>query len=308
MKTANKVVEQARAWLGRKESDGSHKEIVDVYNSHKPLARGYQLKYTDDWCSAFVSAVAIKLGYTDIIPTEVGCEKHIQLFKALGSWDENDNRVPKPGDIIFYDWQDSGVGDNTGFADHVGIVEKVEGNTITVIEGNYGNSVKRRSISVNGRYIRGFGVPKYDALIEPVYTAPSPAQPPSTPKTIKEVQSYLNAKLGVGLAVDGSYGPLTRKALIKYWQKTVGGLDVDGSFGPLSKAAASRNNISKGSKGELVRIMQMALICKTHNLNPYGADGSFGPATEKELKAYQAHRGLGADGICGSKTWTNLFS
>ena len=69
--------------------------------------------------------------------------------------------MPPPGDYIFYDWQDNGVGDNTGAADHVGIVEKVAGNTITVIEGNYSNSVKRRTLAVNGRYIRGYGVPKY---------------------------------------------------------------------------------------------------------------------------------------------------
>ena len=113
-KYASKVVTQAQAWLGRKESDGSHKEIIDVYNSHKPLARGYAVKYTDAWCSTFVSAVAVKLGYTDIIPTECGCEKHIQLFKNIGAWIEDENRVPNAGDIIFYDWEDNGVGDNRG--------------------------------------------------------------------------------------------------------------------------------------------------------------------------------------------------
>lgn len=161
-KYASKVVGQAQAWLGKKESDGSHKEIIDVYNSHKPLARGYKVKYTDAWCSTFVSAVAIKLGYTDIIPTECGCEKHIQLFKNIGAWEENENRTPKVGDIIFYDWDDNGSGDNRGNSDHVGIVEKVEGTTITVIEGNINNSVERRTLKVNGRYIRGYGVPKYD--------------------------------------------------------------------------------------------------------------------------------------------------
>lgn len=155
------VVRIAQGWLGCKESNGSHKKIIDLYNSHKPLARGYPVKYTDAWCSTFASAVAIKAGLTDIIPTECGCGKHIELFKALGSWEENDAHVPKPGDYIFYDWQDNGVGDNTGAADHVGIVEKVSGQTITVIEGNMSNAVGRRTLKVNGRYIRGYGVPKY---------------------------------------------------------------------------------------------------------------------------------------------------
>lgn len=161
-KYASKVVEQAKAWLGYNEYNGTHKQIIDVYNSHKPLACGYPVKYTDAWCATFVSAVAIKLGYTDVIPTECSCPRMIELFRRLGEWDENDARTPNPGDIIFYDWDDSGKGDNVGSSDHVGIVEKVSGTTITVIEGNYSNSVKRRTLSVNGKYIRGYGVPKYD--------------------------------------------------------------------------------------------------------------------------------------------------
>ena len=158
------VVAIAVGFIGCKESDGSHKKIIDIYNSHKPLARGYAVKYTDAWCSTFASAVAIKAGLTDIIPTECGCEKHIALFKALGRWQEHDAYVPSPGDYIFYDWQDGtnyATTDNTGAADHVGIVEKVSGQTITVIEGNYSNAVKRRTLAVNGRYIRGYGIPKY---------------------------------------------------------------------------------------------------------------------------------------------------
>lgn len=160
---ASKVVAQAQAWLGCKESNGTHKPIIDLYNSHKPLARGYKVKYTDEWCATFVSAVAIKLGYTSIIPTECGCEKMIELFKKLNCWNEAESITPKAGYIIFYDWQDSGVGDNKGRSDHVGIVEKVANGTITVIEGNYNEAVKRRTIKVNGKYIRGYGVPKYDA-------------------------------------------------------------------------------------------------------------------------------------------------
>lgn len=85
----------------------------------------------------------------------------IELFQKLGAWNENDAYVPKPGDVIFYDWQDSGSGDNTGWPDHVGIVEAVSGSTITVIEGNKSDSVSRRTLQVGGKYIRGYGVPKY---------------------------------------------------------------------------------------------------------------------------------------------------
>lgn len=168
-KYASKVVAQAQSWLGKNEGDGSHKAIIDKYNSHKPLARGYKVTYKDHWCAAFVSAVAIELGYTDIIPTECGCPKMIELFKKAGIWVEDDSRKPNPGDIIFYDWEDSGKGDNKGAPNHVGIVEKVSNDVITVIEGNHDGTdadridgVERRTIAVNGKYIRGYGVPKYD--------------------------------------------------------------------------------------------------------------------------------------------------
>lgn len=156
-----KIVDTAVAWLGCKESDGSHKKIIDVYNAHKPLARGYKVKYTDAWCSTYASAVAIKADMTDIIPTECGCEKHINLFKNMGAWQENDAYTPKPGDYVFYDWDDSGSGNDTGSADHVGIVTKVSGSTFTVIEGNKSNAVGYRTMKVNGKYIRGFGTPDY---------------------------------------------------------------------------------------------------------------------------------------------------
>lgn len=167
------VVDAAESWVGCKESDGSHKPIIDLYNSHKPLARGYPVKYTDQWCSTFASAAAIKAGLTQIIPTECGCEEHIKRFQAIGAWVEDDAYVPQPGDYIFYDWQDKGQGDNTGRADHVGIVVECDGKTITVIEGNKNNAVGYRKIPVNGQYIRGFGVPDYASLADkPVQKEP----------------------------------------------------------------------------------------------------------------------------------------
>lgn len=157
MATVNELLNQARAWIGKKESNGSHKEIIDIYNGHKPLARGYKVKYTDSWCATFISALAIKCNCTDIIPTEASCGKMIELFKNIGCWQEDGNVTPNPGDIIFYDWDKK-----DGWPEHVGIVESVSGNQITVIEGNKSDAVARRTIAVGNASIRGYGVPKYN--------------------------------------------------------------------------------------------------------------------------------------------------
>ena len=159
--TVSKIIKLAQSWVGKNEKDGSHKEIIDIYNSHKPLARSYKVKYTDEWCSTTISALAVKLGATDIIPTECSCEKQIELFKKLGCFVENESVTPESGWIIYYDWNDNGTGDNKGWSDHVGIVENVSNGTITVIEGNMSEAVGRRTIKVNAKYIRGYAVPKY---------------------------------------------------------------------------------------------------------------------------------------------------
>ena len=76
----SKVVEIAKGWLGCKESDGSHKKIIDTYNACNPLPRSYAVKYTDAWCATFASAVGIKAGLTDIIPRAVSYT-HLDVYK-----------------------------------------------------------------------------------------------------------------------------------------------------------------------------------------------------------------------------------
>ena len=234
-----KIVDKAVSYLGAAEGSAKHKEIVDIYNSHKPLARGYALKYTDAWCSGFASAMAIACGMTDIIPTEVGCGKHIDLFRQKGRWQENDAYVPKAGDFMFYDWDDSGNGDNIGGADHVGIVTKVEGNTITVIEGNKGTPgvVGYRTMAVNGKFIRGYGIPDYASKATKEETADvlTFAMPilknGSKGGKVKALQALLKG-YGYGLGVwgvDGDFGAATDKAVKEYQKKN--GLVVDGIVG-----------------------------------------------------------------------------
>lgn len=157
----DKVVAIMQGFIGCKESNGSHKKILDIYNSHRPLPRGVKMLPTYAWCAATVSAAFIKAGLTDIGFVECSCSRMIQLYKAKGRWKEADSYVPSPGDLMMYDWGDSGSGDCTGAPEHVGMVISVSGKTIRVLEGNNNDAVAYRNMSVNGKYIRGYCLPDY---------------------------------------------------------------------------------------------------------------------------------------------------
>lgn len=155
-------VAAAEKWLGSDEGSENHASILAIYNGHEPLAQGYPVQPEDNWCAAFVSAVAIQCGMTDIIPTECGCQRQIGLWQELGCWVEDDGYTPLPGDIIYYSNSDRGLtGDCTGWSDHVGIVVGTRGRLIKVIEGNYGDTVGYHYTTVNAPKIRGYATPKY---------------------------------------------------------------------------------------------------------------------------------------------------
>lgn len=156
------VVSAAEEWLGTLEGFANHEQIVQIYNSHEPLAQGYEMTVDDNWCAAFGSVIAIQTENTDIIPTECGCQRQIGLWQELGRWEENDNYIPLPGDYIYYAWDEGwDLGDCTGWADHVGIVVGTAWPFIKVIEGNYADQVAYRTIFVGNYQIRGYGLPDY---------------------------------------------------------------------------------------------------------------------------------------------------
>lgn len=163
MAKASALTKQAKAWLGIQEGSKEHQELIDLYNSFLPVPRGYKMTIKDSWCAMFASCLAIKCKATDIIPVECSCQKFIELAKKAGIWVENESITPEEGYFILYDWDDSGSGDNKGRADHIGYIAKVsKGGVLTVIEGNYKDSVKIRTIKANAKYIRGYVTPKYE--------------------------------------------------------------------------------------------------------------------------------------------------
>ena len=270
------VVAQAKEWLGRHEADGSHREIIDLYNRYRKPG-DYKMTYTDPWCAAYVSAVGMAVSVAnalpgkpyELIPSSAACDPMIAQYKAAGRWVEDDGYLPSPGDIIFYDWQDSGAGDNTGSTDHVGIVANVSGGEILVIEGNTSDAVGYRRITVNGRFIRGFGLPDYAK-----YAAEAPGQ----------------GEIIVPDDGEDENVPTT----------PVTGTNVGGKITGLPM-------LKRGMVGETVRAAQFLLNGRGASCGRYGADGDFGPATEAATLAFQRRNGLEADGVIGPATWAKLL-
>lgn len=163
--TAKDVLAVMESWVGKSRAKGTHKDIIDLYNSHTPRARGYKVTYKDAYCDTTVSAVFIKLGAVDLIGgTECGVEKHIDIFKKKGIWNENGSITPEPGDIVCFNWDD-GTQPNDGYADHIGFVYAVDKSkgTMTFVEGNMNGGVVgyRYNVPIGWGYIRGYAKPKY---------------------------------------------------------------------------------------------------------------------------------------------------
>ena len=136
--------------------DVDKEKIVDIYNSTNEHRRDYTVKYSDDWCAAFVSAVLIKAGYTNysnILDPSVSGMK--DGFEENSMYEEaTSSTKPTPGSVIF-------LKDEDGSLSHVGIVEYVDDDgTIHTIEGNYdGTKVVRVSErKVGDSSIAGYGV------------------------------------------------------------------------------------------------------------------------------------------------------
>lgn len=176
--TAQDYLNVWKGWIGFSEANGLFKQIIDLYNSVKPLPRGYAVKYTDEWCDTTVSAAGIKAGCTDLIGRECGCEEHVKIFKALGIWNEDGTITPQPGYIIVYNW-DKATQPNDGYSDHIGVVESVSNGQITAIEGNKGETVARRVLSVGNGYIRGYASPNFAKSGSSGSTGTTPAPAPS---------------------------------------------------------------------------------------------------------------------------------
>lgn len=231
MKQRQKLINQAKSWLGCKESDGSFKEIIDVYNQAARALGLYIMSYNDPWCAAFVTACAWKCNMTNIIAPSASCDAMIAWYKKRGEWKER-GYFPQTGDIIFYDW------DSNGTSDHVGIVTEINGAVMKIIEGNCSDSVAYRHISTSYTFIKGYGVPSYGDKNED----------DKKPQIQIESATEINKPCKVGLPMlrigDGMKSREQYKSYVKSLQILLignkfscGGYGADGEFGSATDIA-----------------------------------------------------------------------
>ena len=182
--TASKMVGIMEGWVGLDRANNSHAPIIDTYNKHKPLARGYKVKYTDAYCATTISAAAIIADAVDMLGgTECGVEEYTKLFMKKGIWEEDGTITPEYGYIICYNW-DKKTQPNDGPADHIGIVVDVKDGMIKVLEGNIKGKVGYREIGIGDGCIRGYAIPDY---------LPEEVEEPAPKAEVKDVTKYLYA-------------------------------------------------------------------------------------------------------------------
>lgn len=238
--SAASMLAQARKSLGL----GEPNHIQRWYAQRNGSAYSYNFP----WCDAAITYWAYHSGnHAAVCPNgdRAYTVYHAQDFQRAGRWragtTANVNSA-HPGDIMFVDWAHS---NSIGAIDHVGIVEKVlGGGRVQTIEGNTSNQCLRRVRDAS--VIAGFGRPNYG-------DEPSTPAAPSTGagtsswmeemmrnlpvvklgargEHVQSIQGLLQARSHPEVAIDGEFGPMTKRAVeaVQRW----GGVTADGEVGP----------------------------------------------------------------------------
>ena len=259
-KIRNQVVSTAQLFVGCVEGDERHEIIVDTYNSRTPLPRGFKMNYVAAWCATSTSAWDIMCGIADYTPIECSCSKQIDIAKKMSIWVENDKYIPKHGDRVMYDWQNSGTGDNMNAPDHTGLIEKCENGIIVVIEGNYKDGCNRRYIKVNDSRIRGFICPNYEAIAKHIRDSLIVAGFVDVPRGVyfeKELEwaKEKNAIYGIDKTHFGPAMSTNRAQMITLLYRLYGNneiVNIDVPFTDIDKDAYYINAIKWGYKYGLI--------------------------------------------------------
>lgn len=207
--------------------------ITKAHNAIGKNAKDFN--FQTEWCALFIDWL-----FGDDTPFTGGehysCTAQMNYWKSVGCWENGTTGIIE-GDIIYYDW------DASGDCDHVGIVTSIQGDTITVVEGNFGsgnwssNHVGFRSITHSYAFVRGYAIPDYKVdTNEPLTdTNERPKTLYSTAMVythsifVETIQYMLNHVDKSGIKTDGYFGNETKEAVIDFQKKRK--LEVDGIVG-----------------------------------------------------------------------------
>jgi peptidoglycan hydrolase-like protein with peptidoglycan-binding domain len=145
---------------------------------------------------------------------------------------------------------------------------------------------------------------------------------------VRCVQSTLNSHGYNSGPVDGRFGPMTYRAVVRYqqarglladgvvgrhtgtalgiWGTAAGGGGTSGGGASSGGTASCAINtaLRRGSSGAQVRCLQSRLTALGYPVGPL--DGAFGNMTHNGVVRYQRAKGLLADGVVGRQTGTSL--
>lgn len=122
------------------------------------FCRWYGVSSGTPWCAIFAYYCVKQANYP--ITKSASVRGLANYYKAINMYIDDNNYIPKAGDLIFYNFKGRGH-DYT----HVGIVEKYENGTVYTIEGNWGghgnsyiSKVSKSSINLKSNEISGYGL------------------------------------------------------------------------------------------------------------------------------------------------------
>lgn len=217
------------------------------------------------WCAAWVSSVLNRAGVGDGV-TSTSCTLMQRYMSENKDWDEPED-YPKPGDIIFFDWDNNKYEERP--LDHVGICIEFQHGTkqITYVNGN-GSSphyVTRQVINVNAKGDDGHNLVAYWMRYVGDHTEiPGEESEPDVPEQEPEK-------------------PESKEVILKVRQ------------------------LRKGMSGGDVKTLQRLLFADGYSVGRCGDDGDFGEETEEAVLKYQHDHALDQDGIAGVDTLTALW-
>ena len=260
-----------------------------------------------------------------------GCLYSVQYYKQYNRWYTS----PQAGDQIFFTYA-------PGEYSHTGLVESVDGNRVTTIEGNASDQVMRKVYSKNDGVIAGYGRPRWNlvtgATVPDNVTIERVLKLGCKGDDIRALQKDL-LKMGYDLGpdgADGDYGDNTKKAVMKF-QREHHIEPVDGEVGddtrkvlkeilnktddtkpesspeptpePQMDDMVPRKNmqiheIKMGSEGPDVKLAQAALQCWGYTIV---VTGIFGKEMDEKIRNFQKAKNLDPDGEVGPNTWRELL-